>query len=158
MENEQTQDMFENMQHIFDRLRNAETCGSKDENLLKDAVNVIEQLKQHNAELKQEFDLSVERLNERIKYLEEHIQERNRRDNADYVYAVRLHDRETEDDPSLATVMYTSSGIEGPWHDMATGHPDWCWDICDALMFQMDAKMEQKEKELQRLKQELGRL
>ena len=48
------------------------------------------------------------------------------------IYGVRLHDRETEEDPQLGTVMYSTDGEHGPWHDMANGHPEWCWEILDA--------------------------
>jgi hypothetical protein len=50
------------------------------------------------------------------------------------VYGVRLHDRDTEDDLQLGTVMYSTDGEHGPWHDMATGHPEWCWEILEALV------------------------
>jgi hypothetical protein len=50
------------------------------------------------------------------------------------IYGVRLHDRDTEEDPQLGTVMYSTDGVHGPWHDMATGHPEWCWEILDALI------------------------
>jgi hypothetical protein len=53
------------------------------------------------------------------------------RNETDYSY--RLHPRLTDDDPELATVMYTTHGIEGPWFDMATCHPDYVWDIVGAL-------------------------
>jgi hypothetical protein len=49
------------------------------------------------------------------------------------IYAVRLFDRETEDDPHLAAVMYSNSGQDGPWHDIVFGHPDWCWEVLEAL-------------------------
>jgi hypothetical protein len=44
------------------------------------------------------------------------------------LYAVRLHDRDTENDPILATLM-RSYELEGPWHDVATGHPDSIWEL-----------------------------
>ena len=50
------------------------------------------------------------------------------------IYGVRLHDRNTDDDPQLGTVMYSTDGVHGPWHDMATGHPEWCWEILEALL------------------------
>jgi hypothetical protein len=49
------------------------------------------------------------------------------------IYAVRVFDRDTEDDPHLAAVMYSSSGQDGPWHDIVFGHPDWCWEVLEAL-------------------------
>ena len=54
-------------------------------------------------------------------------------DKRHYTYGVRHHDRDTEDDPVLATVMYSTNGDCGPWYDMATGHPDYCWEIMEAL-------------------------
>lgn len=50
-----------------------------------------------------------------------------------YMYAVRIHTRNTEDDPHLATVMYSTNGECGPWYDMATGEPEFCWTIMEAL-------------------------
>jgi hypothetical protein len=44
------------------------------------------------------------------------------------LFAVRIHDRETEEDPHLATLM-RSYEPEGPWHDVATGHPDNIWEL-----------------------------
>jgi hypothetical protein len=44
------------------------------------------------------------------------------------LWDVRIHDRETEDDPLLATLMRAWEP-EGPWHDMATGHADNIWEI-----------------------------
>lgn len=49
------------------------------------------------------------------------------------IYAVRIHDRITEDDPTTGTVMYTIRGEIGPWHDMVTGDVEWCWEVRDAL-------------------------
>lgn len=46
------------------------------------------------------------------------------------LWAVRLHDRETENDPILATLM-RSWEPEGPWHDIATGHPDSMWELLE---------------------------
>ena len=56
------------------------------------------------------------------------------------IYGIRIHDRDTEDDPVLATVMYSTNGDCGPWHDMATGHPDFCWEIMEALDLARDIK------------------
>lgn len=50
-----------------------------------------------------------------------------------YYYAVRIHDRNTEDDPHLATVMYSTNGPGGPWYDMATGEPGFAIEIMEAL-------------------------
>ena len=49
-------------------------------------------------------------------------------------YGVRLHERIDESDEVLGTVMYTTRGDSGPWFDMVTGHPDWCWEVADALV------------------------
>jgi hypothetical protein len=49
------------------------------------------------------------------------------------IYAVRLHDSINENDPEVATVMFSSSDWSGPWIDMVTGHPEWCWEVVDAL-------------------------
>jgi hypothetical protein len=50
---------------------------------------------------------------------------------AQVLYAVRLHDRDTENDPILATLMRAEEA-EGPWHDVATGHPDTIWGMLRA--------------------------
>jgi hypothetical protein len=44
------------------------------------------------------------------------------------LFAVRQHDRGTENDPELSTLMRAWEP-EGPWHDMATGHPDTIWEL-----------------------------
>lgn len=62
-----------------------------------------------------------------------------------FIYGVRIHDRETEDDPHLGTLMYSSSGPEGPWHDMMTGHPEWCWEAADALTVVNDMQVERQK-------------
>jgi hypothetical protein len=49
------------------------------------------------------------------------------------IYGVRIHDRLTEDDPSLATLMQSFATAEGPWHDMVTGDPDYVYDVLYAL-------------------------
>jgi hypothetical protein len=56
------------------------------------------------------------------------------------LYSLRIHDRTTEEDPELATVMYTTNGVQGPWHDIVTGHPEWCWEVMYALTFVNAAK------------------
>lgn len=48
-------------------------------------------------------------------------------------YAIRFHDRYKEDDPELATVIYSTQGSEGPWFDIVTGSLDWCEEVLDAL-------------------------
>lgn len=74
--------------------------------------------------------------------------------NTDYSY--RMHPRMTEDDPELATVMYSTHGIEGPWHDMATGHPDWIDEILGALIWREDVRRQQAAEESARLRLELA--
>lgn len=75
----------------------------------------------------------------------------------DYVYAVRVHDRETEDDPQLGTVMYSTSGFAGPWHDMVSGHPEVCWEVYEALTAAMALQMRKKREEIERLRAEIAR-
>lgn len=60
------------------------------------------------------------------------------------IYGIRYHDRETEDDPYLATVMYSVSGSDGPWHDMVTGHPDWCNEVLDALILTAETRSKKR--------------
>jgi hypothetical protein len=55
--------------------------------------------------------------------------------NHDTIYGYRLHDRETETDPHLATIMYTTNPPDGPWYDMATCHPDWIDGILGSLQW-----------------------
>jgi len=71
-------------------------------------------------------------------------------------YGIRMHDRETEDDPHLATVMYSMNGANGPWHDMATGHPDWCWEILEALEIVEEQKVERVRLEHERIQKEIA--
>jgi hypothetical protein len=51
------------------------------------------------------------------------------------IYGIRIHDRLTDDDPSLGTVMQSFDDASGPWHDMVTGDVDHIYDVHDALMF-----------------------
>ena len=46
-------------------------------------------------------------------------------------YGIMVHDRETESDPNLGTVIYTINGTY--WHKMATGDLGYCNDILEAL-------------------------
>lgn len=62
-------------------------------------------------------------------------------------YGIRYHARITEDDPHHASVMYTMSGPEGPWFDMATGDIGYCNEILDALIFTAYAKQDQSDTE-----------
>jgi len=51
---------------------------------------------------------------------------------ADRIYAIRIKDRETEQDPHHAWIMYAYH-TEGPWWDMCEGHPDNMWELLDTL-------------------------
>lgn len=70
------------------------------------------------------------------------------------IYAIRVHDRMTEDDPDLATVMY-ARGPEGPWYDMATGLRDYADEIADALTIVEEERVERVRVESERLRAEL---
>lgn len=70
-------------------------------------------------------------------------------------YGYRIHPRDLDSDPELATIMYTTSGFDGPWHDMATCHPDWIDDILGSLQWREEHLAEQRRKEHERIKQEL---
>lgn len=69
-------------------------------------------------------------------------------------YAYRLHDRLTESDPELATIMYSASGPSGPWWDMATCHPDWVDDILGALEWRENVRTIERADEEDRLWEE----
>lgn len=56
-------------------------------------------------------------------------------------YAIRFHDRHKEDDPELATVIYSTNGVEGPWFDIVTGNPEWCEEVLDALQYRASDKV-----------------
>jgi hypothetical protein len=49
-------------------------------------------------------------------------------------YAIRIHDRFSEDEALIGTVMRSNQDME-IWHDVATGHLDDCWEILNALAF-----------------------
>jgi hypothetical protein len=70
------------------------------------------------------------------------------------VYAIRIHDRMTEDDPDLATVMYARD-CEGPWHDMATGLRDYAEEIVGALTIVEEERVERVRAEHERLRAEI---
>lgn len=54
---------------------------------------------------------------------------------AEYEYALFHADRETEDDPTLCTIMYSSNG-GADWYPMALcSSRDWGNEIVDALTF-----------------------
>lgn len=48
------------------------------------------------------------------------------------LYGYRVHPRDTEDDPHLATLMYAYNW-EGPWHDMVTGDPGYIDEVLTAV-------------------------
>jgi len=70
------------------------------------------------------------------------------------IYAIRIHDRMTEDDPDLATVMYARD-CEGPWHDMCTGLRDYADEIAGALTIVEEERVERVRMESERLRAEL---
>lgn len=71
------------------------------------------------------------------------------------IYAIRIHDRMTEDDLPLATVMYASDPA-GPWYDMATGLRDYAEEIADALTIVDEQRIERARVESERLRQEIA--
>jgi hypothetical protein len=71
------------------------------------------------------------------------------------VYAIRIHDRITDDDPDLATVMYARD-CEGPWYDMATGVRDFAEEIADALTIVEEQRIERVRVEQERLRREVA--
>lgn len=70
------------------------------------------------------------------------------------LFAVRIHDRMTEDDPNVATVMYSSGDASGPWFDMATGHPEHIEEIVGALEWREDIRQAERDRETSRLRSE----
>lgn len=72
------------------------------------------------------------------------------------IFAIRIHDRLTEHDPHLATIMRAEL-CEGPWHDMVSGEPDYCWDILGALETVEEQRSARKRKADARLREELDR-
>lgn len=73
-------------------------------------------------------------------------------------YSIRIHDRLVEDDPRLATVMYSPYGVDGPWFDMATGVEDHVEDILGALRWCEDERSVQRADEITRLQKEVADL
>jgi len=71
-------------------------------------------------------------------------------------YGIRMHDRDTEEDPHLATVMYSTNGDSGPWFDMVTGHPDWCWEVLGALEIVEEQRVERVRLEHERIQKEIA--
>lgn len=72
------------------------------------------------------------------------------------VFSLRIHDRLTEDDPHMATVMHAKSH-DGPWYDMVSGDPEFCWEIVDALQMAEDQREARRREEAERLRIELER-
>lgn len=70
-------------------------------------------------------------------------------------YSYRIHNRQQEEDPELATIMYSYSGIDGPWYDMATCHPDYVDDIVGSLQWREEVFREERLKAEARLRKEL---
>lgn len=70
------------------------------------------------------------------------------------IYGIRIHDRPTEADPSLATVMY-ADGHDSPWFDMATGHPDHIEEILGALEWREDMRQTERDREIAYLRAEM---
>lgn len=65
------------------------------------------------------------------------------------IYGLRIHDRPTEADPSLATVMYADDR-DSPWFDMATGHFDNIQDILGALEWREEMLQAERDREIAR--------
>jgi hypothetical protein len=130
---------------ISDELTSETSDDPKHESFLIDTASGFGELEQQNM-----------RLNERIAFLESCLHEYRMRDNREYQYAIRIHDRESDDDLLMATVMYSKSGNEGPWYDMVYGNLDWCWEVLDALERVAMIKAEEKEKERVRFAEEIA--
>jgi hypothetical protein len=71
------------------------------------------------------------------------------------IYALRVHDRITEHDPDLATVMYARD-CEGPWFDMATGAREHAEEIAGALTIVEEQRIERVRMENERLRREVA--
>lgn len=57
-------------------------------------------------------------------------------------YAILIHSRLTEDDPTTGTIIYCTNSSY--WHPMVTGEMDWCNDILDALYYREYKRREEK--------------
>lgn len=57
-------------------------------------------------------------------------------------YSLRIHDRYSETDPELATIMTTTTPPHGPWVDVVSGHPDWCEEVLEALWYRENKQNE----------------
>jgi hypothetical protein len=64
------------------------------------------------------------------------------------LYSIRVHDRANDSDPELAFVMSSVNGDVGPWYDMVSGHPDYCWEVLDSLIFFQNYTSEKKDFEV----------
>lgn len=60
---------------------------------------------------------------------------------ADTEYAILVHPRMTEDDPTTGVVMYCTDGTY--WHPMVTGEMDWCNEVLDALYYREHDRREE---------------
>lgn len=60
-------------------------------------------------------------------------------------YSIRVHERENENDPQVSSVMYSSHSTEGPWFDIVQGHPDWCEEVLDALIYRKNHRQEKSD-------------
>jgi hypothetical protein len=70
------------------------------------------------------------------------------------IYGIRIHDRYTENDPSLATVMYAEDE-RSTWWDMATGHPDHIEEILGALEWREDMRQAERDREIAYIRAEM---
>lgn len=50
------------------------------------------------------------------------------------LYGIRIIEPRMEGEQFSAAVMYSSGSHEGPWHDMVTGHYEWCEEVLEALL------------------------
>jgi hypothetical protein len=73
------------------------------------------------------------------------------------MYSIRIQERELEEDPSLATVMYSLSGPEGPWYDMVSGSLHNCNEVLDSLFFFESKKEEKVQQSLLELREEINK-
>lgn len=51
------------------------------------------------------------------------------------LYAIRQWPPSADPNGLNASVMYSISGPEGPWHDMVSGYYEWCEEVLEALLF-----------------------
>jgi hypothetical protein len=70
------------------------------------------------------------------------------------IYGMRIHDRMTEDDPDLATVMYADDE-RSTWWDMATGHPHHIEEILGALEWREDMRQAERDREIAYIRAEM---